>query len=170
MFLGMIAFCAAIGSLPCSNSSAGSLIPALFVDLAVLGEPATGDLLLLLGDLDAAMCWKYEFNRAAANGFGSFGLGFDAAVTPTLDIANLMRPAGFAGTRVLPLSADGLPPSAHVFVLEVESSHEDMSWGAHRAALKMTYVTSSCSAFLWVRYLIFVFVFFWRTQFLDLSS
>ncbi len=46
----------------------------------------------------------------------------------------------------------GIPASGYVPVAEMDSSREDLLWGSYRAALKLTPVPGTCSAFFWVRF------------------
>ena len=50
------------------------------------------------------------------------------------------------------LVGGGIPADGHVSVAEMDSSRGDLLWGSYRAALKLTPVPGTCSAFFWVNF------------------
>jgi hypothetical protein len=116
-------------------------VPDLLADLGdASGHPVATN-------LTEAFCWKDQPIPFSNDPYDS---GFDTYINHA-HLSHVLGPRGFP----VPHAANGSLPTGRVVLTEIDSSREETFWGAHRDDLKMTLVTSQCSAYLWVSLLLF---------------
>ena len=97
-----------------------------------------------------------EFPVTAAAGRGPYGMNFTIQNTvsnPVLNATKWTGPGEFGGDPGLQLSVNGgIPANGYVQVAEIDSARDDLLWGTYRAAMKLTLVPGTCSAFFWVSF------------------
>lgn len=130
------------------SSSPTLSIPTLFTDLIESD-------FMHLPNISLDTDWRrQEFPVTAAAGRGPYGMNFtiqNVVSNPTLDANNWTGPGEFGGDPGVQLSVGGgIPANGYVQVAEMDSAREDLLWGTYRAAMKLTLVPGTCSAFFWV--------------------
>jgi hypothetical protein len=130
--------------------------PSLFTDLIETD-------FLHLPNVTLDTDWRpQEFNVTAAAGRGPFGMNFttlNVASNPILNATNWTGPGEFGGDPGLELTVNGgIPANGYVQTAEIDSAREDLLWGTYRAAMRLTLVPGTCSAFFWVSFHILLHV------------
>jgi len=110
---------------------------------------------LHLANISSDTDWRRQsFSVTAATGRGPYGMNFsidNVASNPILDPNTWDGPGEFSpDPGVQLLVRGGVPVNGYVQVAEVDSAREDLLWGTYRAAMKLTLVPGTCSAFFWV--------------------
>lgn len=155
MLICMIGFLVGLAQSDCQcgyqATADNSSLPNLFTD--VLESD-----FLHLANISLDTDWKrQEFAVTAAAGRGPYGMNFtiqNVVSNPILNATNWIGPGEFGGDPGLQFSVSGgIPANGYIQVAEIDSAREDMLWGTYRAAMKLTLVPGTCSAFFWVRFI-----------------
>lgn len=96
---------------------------------------------------------RQEYNVTAAVSRGSYGMNFttqNIVSNPILNATNWTGPGEFGGDPGLQFFVSGgVPANGYVQTAELDSGRVDLLWGTYRAAMKLTLVPGTCSAFFW---------------------
>lgn len=100
--------------------------------------------------------WRPQsYNVTAEASRGIYGTDFSVAnvvSNPTVNATSFSGPGKLGGDPGLQFFVGGgIPRSGYVSCAEMDSARTDMLWGTYRAAMKLTLIPGTVSAFFWVR-------------------
>ncbi|RDW94809.1 glycoside hydrolase family 16 protein [Coleophoma crateriformis] len=98
--------------------------------------------------------WQPQsYNVTAEASRGAYGTGFlvtNVVSKPIANVGSFSGPGSLGGDPGLQFLVDGgIPKSDYVGCAEMDSARTDMLWGTYRAAMKLTPVPGTVSAFFW---------------------
>lgn len=148
MLLSMAGYAAADCECGYSSSIGDSMKPYIFTDLVESD-------FLHIPNITLDTDWKrQQFDMSAAAGRGPYGMNYSieqVASNPILDEHTWSGSGEFGPNPGVQLTVSGGDPAnGFVRTAEMDSAREDLLWGTYRAAMKLTIIPGTCSAFFWV--------------------